>query len=570
MFISHHAWLHKYKTWIFTGVLFLLIPGFIAMFTPSFERGRANSDQPTIRGKPISATDLAAGRRSAIVQLYLARGEMSRTAAVEDYVNKQAVYHVVLLRKAAELGIRISDNDVIEQIRRLPPQFRSTADGRFGEGLLYLNNYGVSPTQFEQFIREEVIIQRLQALVTSAAKITPLEVTQAYIPRYEKVTVDLAEFAVTPTFEAGITVTDGDAKTFYEGKRNNRPNAELFRTPAGVKVRYVLFSFDEAKKSVTVTDQDVADFYERAKMKYAGTNAVPPELDAVKTKVSDDLLTIRALRLAADKATQFSVKVAPEPGMARPDFAKIAAESGVHVQETGFFSQKEPVPGVQAGFQFNNEAFALILRPDVPTSDPVEGKDGYYVLEFIAQRKSEIPPFDDVKDKVIQRLKKERALEAVRKQGQEDLAKVKQSTAGGKSFAAACATLDLKLKTSDPFTFSDKSPALPLTMPPIQELALGMATNAISEFLPTLDGGLFFHVKDRQPPDIAALESNKMVFAASLLLQNREALFTEWVQSVMQQEQVKLGGLSSKSQRAQETETDTETEPVSEAPQSQD
>jgi peptidyl-prolyl cis-trans isomerase D len=568
MFISHHAWLNKYKTWIFTAILFLLIPGFIAMFTPSFERGRANSDQPTIRGKPISATDLAAGRRTAIAQLYLSRGEISRTATVDDYVNQQAVYHVVLLRKAAELGVRVSDSDVIEQIRRLPPQFHSTADGRYGEGLLYLNNYGVSPSQFEQFIREEVIIRRLQALVTSAAKITPLEVQQAYTPRYDKTTVDLAEFAVTPTSEAGVPVRDEDAKTFYEGKRNNRPNAELFRRPAVVKVRYVLFSFDEAEKSVTVTDQDGADFYERAKMKYAGTNAVPPALDAVKGQVHDDLLTIRAQRLAADKATQFSVKVAPEQGMARPDFAKIAAQSGVQVQETGFFSQKESVPGVQAGVQFNNEAFALILRPEVPTSDPVEGKDGYYVLEFIAQRKSEILPFDDVKDKIIQRLKKERALEAVRKQGQEELAKVKQSIAGGKSFAAACAALDLKLKTSEPFTFSDKSPALPLTMPPIQELALGMAANAISELLPTLDGGLFFHVKDRQPPDTAAFESNKVAFAASLLLQNREALFIEWVQSVMQQEQVKLGGRRSQPQRVQETEPETETEPVPEVPQS--
>ena len=565
MFISHHAWLHKYKAWIFGAVLALLVPSFVLMFTqmPGCERTAADSNLPTIRGKPIDRFDWATARKAVITEFYISRGDIPRSKAFDDLVDQQALYHMVLLRKAAEMGIRISDDEVAAQVGRLPAAFRFTPDGQldpYCQGMLFLNNYGVSPSQFEQFIRENLIINRLQASVTSAAIVTPIEIKLAYTPRHEKITVDLVEFTTDTVSSAGVTVTDEDAKTFYEGKRNNRSNAELFRRPATAKVRYVLFTIDEARKSVTVTDQEVADFYERSKAKSADTNGVLPALDTVKDKVREELLTIRARRQAADKATKFSVEVAPEQGTARPDFANVAKEFGVPVHETGFFSQTEPVPGVQAGTQFNREAFTLALRTDVPTSDPVEGKDGYYVLEFVALKKSEIPPFDDVKDRVVQFLKKELTLETVRKNGQDELAKVKQSIADGKSFADACAALGLEPKTTEPFTVSDQSPPVPMTMPAIQELALSMTTNAVSGFLPTMDGGLFFHMKDRQPPDAAAFESNAVTFAAALLQQNRNALFMEWLRNALQQEQVSLGRLRSQSQPAQETEPETETE----------
>jgi peptidyl-prolyl cis-trans isomerase D len=565
MFITHHAWFHKYKTWIFTGILVLLVPSFILMFTQtsSLDRYGTNANVPTIRGKPIDPAELDAARKAVMTQFYLSRGDIPRTAAFDDYLNQRSVYHLMMLRKAAAMGIRVSEDEVTARISQLPPFFRFTPDGRldpYCQGMLFLNNYGISPERFEQFIREDLILNRLQMLVNSMAMITPLEMQLAYSPRYERLTIDLVEFATTPASDVGVT--DEDARAFYEGKRNNRANAELFRRPATVKVRYALFPTNEVQKSITVTDKQVADFYERNDTKYAGSNSVPPALDTVKDQVRTDLLAKLARRQVADKATQFSVKVTSEQGTARPDFAKIAAEFGVTVHETDFFSQTEPVPGVQADTRFNREAFALALRPDVPTSDPVDGKDGYYVLEFVAQKKSEIPPFDDVKDKVVQLLKKERTLEMVRKRGQNAVAKLKQSIADGKSFADACAALSLKPKTSEPFTISDKSPALPLTMPPIQELALGMHTNAVSEFLPTMDGGLFFHLKYRQAPDTAVFESNKVMFAAALMQQNREAIFMEWLQNMLQQEQVKFGHLPSQKQPVQETEPETETEPA--------
>jgi len=566
MLIAHHAWVHKYKAWIFGGILVLLVPSFVLMFTqiPGCDRSSAESKLPTIKGKPVNPADWDAARKAAITQFYIIRGDVPRSDLFEDYVVQQAIARIVMLRKAAETGIRVSDDEVAARIGRLPAVFSFTPEGRldqYCQGMLFLNNYGISPAQFEQFIREDLIIDRLQGLIISSAMVTPLEVQLAYTPRHEKLTVDMVEFTTNTTSAGAVTVTDEDARTFFEGKHSGRSNAELFRQPATAKVRYVLFPIDEAKKSVTVTDQDVADFYERTKTKYAGaTNSVPLAFDAVKGQVREELIAKRAKRQTADKATQFSIKVTPEQGAERPDFAKVAAEFGAPVRETGFFNQTESVPGIQADTAFNREAFALALRTDVPTSDPIEGYNGYYVLEFIALNKSVIPPFDDVKDKVVNFIKKERTLEAVRKNGKDRCAKVKLSIADGKSFADACAALGLNPKTTEPFTLSDESPALPLTMPSIQETALSMPTNAVSEFMPTMDGGLFFHVKDRRPPDATVSESNSVTFVGALLRQDRTALIMEWLESLLQQEQVIIGRQGSQSKPAQETESETETE----------
>ena len=49
---------------------------------------------------------------------------------------------------------------------------------------------------------------------------------------------------------------------------------------------------------------------------------------------------------------------------------------------------------------------------------------------------------------------------------------------------------------------------------------------------------------------------NLHTFAGALLQQNREALFTEWLQNLLQQERVTFGKMRGQSQPAEETETE--------------
>jgi hypothetical protein len=256
----------------------------------------------------------------------------------------------------------------------------------------------------------------------------------------------------------------------------------------------------------------------------------------VKDDLKKDLLDLRAERLAGDRATAFSVKLVPQPGAPTPDFTKIAADASLTVKETDFFDLRSAVNGVDAGPEFNQAAFAL--GPDMPFSDPVRGKDGYYVLDYVASKASGVPPFEEVKAQVVDRIRQQRAYDATVKQGRDLDAKVKAAVAAGKNFTDACASYGLTAKSPEPFTFIGGATNFPYASS-IKEITLGMPTNAVSDFLATPTGGIFFYLKQREPPKPLQPDSPtaKMLYA-QLLHQSREALFEDWANSLMRAEQV--------------------------------
>jgi len=394
--------------------------------------------------------------------------------------------------------------------------------------VIRLTGIGISEALFDQVMRDTVTLAKLESLVAAAAKVTPQEVELAYAPLHEKLAIDLVEFHAASN-AAPVTVTDDEAKAFFE------KNKETFRIPKQVNVRCVFFPVAEAKKSVTVADTDIADFYERNKTQYKDTNNVAKPLDAVREEIRDTLLKNRADRRAQDRATEMTVKLVQEPNGPMPDFLKLCSEFGVAPQETKFFGLGDKVTGVRAGPQFNMAAFAL--TPEVPFSDPVPGEDGYYVLEYLAAKPSVVPSFEQAKEKVIDVLKGEKTYEAMIKQGQDALAQVKKLMAKGKTFDQACAELKLVVDVPPPFTLSDEKPALPEGSQ-IQTVVLGMATNTVSDFLPTEEGGLFFYLKDRKPPDPAEFGKARADFTEQVLQRQRQAIFSSWISALLRSEQV--------------------------------
>jgi peptidyl-prolyl cis-trans isomerase D len=547
MFIAHGEKVRKNARWIMAGILILLIPGFIALFTTtSGTSSRRGTDLPTVGGKPVNAAEYEQARNAFMAQYIINTGsELPRTAEFEDATKQQAVVRMLELRKARELGIRVPDSELVQGIRS---QFLNDAKqfdpDRYQRFIIFLNTRGISQTLFENVMREQFTLLQLEALVTAAVKVTPQEVNLAYVPLHEKLWVDLVEFNAASN-AAPVTVTDDEARAFFE------KNKQAYRIPKQVKVRCAYFPVAEAKTSLTIPDSDIADFYERNKTSYADTNDVAKPLDAVKDEIRENLLQQRADRLAQDRATALTIKLVQEPGTAKPDFAKLCSEAGVTPQETEFFSLRGEVPEIQAGPLFNQAALAL--TPEGPFSDPVPGEDGYYVLEYLASKPSEIPPFEQAKEKVTDQLKRQKTYEATAKQGEDALAQVKKLIAEGKTFDQACAELKLKIESPGPFTVSDEKLDFP-GAGRIQQTALGMLTNTVSEFISTADGGLFFYLKDRKPPEPAEFEKDKAEFAQQVLQRDRRAMLGSWVSALVRSEQVDFGRLRSREQQPEPAE----------------
>jgi peptidyl-prolyl cis-trans isomerase D len=553
MFIAHGERLQKWGPWILGGVLLLLVPSFVVMFSPSAALKQQRSELPTIAGKPVDLGQFQTARSAVMTEVVFSSGHQPpNTLEFQDQLNIEAARRLILMQKAKELGISAGDDEVVQQLRMMPSflnEQKQFDPDRYQRYLSFLNNLGISESQLGETIREQIVLSKLRAMITTAAKVTPAELKLAYAPLHEETTINYVEFNAADHKE-NFGIKDDEARAFYDA------NKEKFRKPAEVKVREVYFTVSDARKSITLGDDEIGEYYELNKNKYLDDKKNPKPLADVKEEVKKDLLDLRAERLAGDRATGFSVKLVHEPGTARPDFAKIAGDFNVTPRETDFFGLRGTVTGINAGPQFNQAAFSL--SPEVPFSDPVRGEDGYYVLEYLASQPSEVPPFDQVKEQVIDLLKEQRAVDAAVKQGRELAAKLKEAVPAGKSFSDTCASAGLKVKTADPFSLSQDTPNLPLGNR-IKDMALSMPTNAVSDLILTANGGLIFHVKQRIPAKPEDFEKDKSQVAAQILDRNRQALFEDWANTVMRDERLDY---KRKARPKQQESPAEDTEPV--------
>ncbi|HVM59488.1 MAG TPA: peptidyl-prolyl cis-trans isomerase [Verrucomicrobiae bacterium] len=540
MFISSHDLVRKHGPLIL-GVILAVSVGMGLLFTPSGSLWGGRQSQrgglPTIGGKPVNSAEFQALRNNVLASVAMARGRQPvRTAAFEDDLNIKAVQQMVLLRKARELGIRVADEDVVRQIRSLPVMLneqRQFDPGNYQRYMIVLNNLGISETQFEDVIRTDLTLARLGTMIGASMEVAPAEMRETYNMLEEQTRINYVELNAADHKDTS-TITDEEARAYYSA------NLEKFRTPAMVKVRYVYFTNADARKSITIGDDDLSEYYERNKNRYLDASGQPKPLAEVKDELRSELLNLRADQAAGNRAQQFTVDLATNPDAAPsksspPSFTEHAAKSGLPIRETDFFGLRSRVSGVGTNKQFNQAAFAL--GPDIPLSDVVRGEDGYYVLQYVASKPSEIPPFDEVKPQVIERIRQQRSYEATVKLGRDLDARIKAAVAAGTNFTTACAAVGLTPKTSEPFTFIGETTNLPYAST-IKQVVLGMATNAVSDFFTSPTGGIFFHLMEREEPKPLESEQARRQLEAQLLQQNREALYEDWANSILRTEQV--------------------------------
>src|SRR5580704_11842365 len=101
MFIAHGERLQKYGPWILGGVMLLLLPSFVVMFSPSAAIKAQRADLPTINGKPVNLAEFQNAKNAVLTEVAFSSGRQpSHTAEFEDQVNIEAMQRLVLLRKA--------------------------------------------------------------------------------------------------------------------------------------------------------------------------------------------------------------------------------------------------------------------------------------------------------------------------------------------------------------------------------------------------------------------------------------------------------------------------------------
>ncbi|MBI3252570.1 MAG: SurA N-terminal domain-containing protein [Candidatus Omnitrophica bacterium] len=236
----------------------VIIPPFLFWgVTVSQKEGKNPSSLGLIDGRPVSVQDYLGSYKAVQRQATFLFGE--RLKSLQNRINfkGEAWDRLLLVHEAKKENIRVSDEEVVDWIGR-QPVFLSK--GRFDDRYyqLYVDRaLRMSARDFEEEIRQTLLIQKLQEKVRSTATLSDEELKDLY--RRKKGGLDLV-YAVLP-WESEKENVKADEKSL-EARFAAAP--DKWKTPEKVKIRY-LFVPKENTGAAAIRDEKQLDLDALAK-----------------------------------------------------------------------------------------------------------------------------------------------------------------------------------------------------------------------------------------------------------------------------------------------------------------
>jgi parvulin-like peptidyl-prolyl isomerase len=272
---------------------FMILQGLTSIFSDPSRGGKAAP--PGVIGSvddidiPLTAFENA--YRPRLRELLNEEEEPSeeRIAQVRDEVWSNLVGMTTLQLGARRHGISVTDAEVAEYMRISPPQdlrqlpdFQTDSTFDLGKYQSWLQQVAASNQPelvrfldgFENQMRQQILINRLQSFITATVQVTPLEVENSFREKNEKIKVRYIMIPGSEVAEEVGDVSSADIRARYESEKEN------YKRPQQAVVRYVQFM-------VSPSDDD----YQRARgpidSLYRELQA-GADFDAMAREVSED------------------------------------------------------------------------------------------------------------------------------------------------------------------------------------------------------------------------------------------------------------------------------------------
>ena len=396
---------------------------------------------------------------------------------------------LILLHEVRRRGIRTTDKDVVEHIARLPFLQRN---GRF------------DPQSYELFLKYTL---RMDARQFEEAARQDISMTKLY----EAVTQQVA-------------VTDDQAREEYKKQHTE------------TRLRYVLFSPQNYKNSVAVTDEELSKYYETSKENFR----VPPQINAVYCMIPYKTETTLEEKAKAQETMQKIARQAKGAGL-----KTAAQDAGLEAKETGFFGFNDPIPALGWLPQIKT---ALFDTPQGAFTQPLETERGIYLFGILEKKDAYIPEFKEAKDRVRTALVEEKASQVAFQNAQDFVNRVKNTEtkekpeAAGKAektavrpavpFDRAAEAMGLSAKETPPFTKDSYIPELGLATV-LKDAAFSLKKDEIYDKPVSTPQG-FLVIQSLQTPsfDEEKLKKEFEDFKKAMLEQKRNETFNAFFEGL--------------------------------------
>ena len=491
----------------------------------------------TLNGESISHE----AYRSAYLSTYMARSlssgrDVPSTPENDAILRRLSWQRLATLREAAKLGIVASDQELIGSIRSNFAETNGAYNPQRYQAFLQnmMAPMGFSAPQFEEHLREEIVIQKLASLIGRQAHVTPLEIRRTFETLLDTFIVEYASIRVED-MEKKVTVTEEEARKLFDA------DPASFTIPAQREVSYAAFPIaDYTDDQAAVSDEDIQDYYELHIADYTTKEKGPDgkpreniaELDTVKDGIVKALRHEAALAKADAAAAELAFHAIPDHDGTIPDFTAEVEKTGRTVQKLAPFSRFD-VPVEDAGAAFAAAAFELAPNAFDRVSSPIAGEKAVYVIYLEKELAPRVPAFEEAKERAMTAARQKALFDALTAEASRVKEAAIKGLAEGQTFRDSLAKLDVKVEAAEPFTGLSGSSSTNEAIQALVQSVVAYNPGEVTDPLPTGNGVIVAYLKARTPADEASFDSYRDEISNVIRNRRAQGLFRDWQTSLL-------------------------------------
>lgn len=432
---------------------------------------------------------------------------------------EQLITRQVLLDEARHMGLRATPEEVKDELQHGRYAATLFPGGNFIGEQEYeqlLQRASLTSAKFEDEVGREILISKLQALISGGATVSETEIREQFIKQNSKVKFDYAVLK-QDDIKKGLHPTDEELKAYYESHKASYANS----IPEKRKIKYVVVDTSKAEATVHVTDDDMRAYYNQYRDQYRTPEQVQVSHILIKTPVPgpdgkvDDKAVAEAQKRAEDLLKQvkgganfeeLAKKYSEDPG---------SAKQGGSI---GWIGKGQTVP------EFEKVAFSL---PKGQISDVVKSSFGFHIIRVDDKHDAHTKTLDEVKDQIEPILKRQKGQQVAQKQA-DDLLKQARSPEG---FDAAAAAQHIPVITSDFISRRDTLPGLGPAQQ-FMDAVFAAADKAPPDMAPTSEGFAVFQLLSIKPTATPSFEEIRSRVETEFKNERSNVLLTQKTQEL--------------------------------------
>lgn len=464
-------------SWMIKIILFAIVVVFVFWGVGSM-RSRKATQVADINGEIISQTAYRQAYYRLLDNYRRIYGEQYNDALLKmlrpnETALDQLINKVLMMQEAERLGIDISKEEVADAIRRIPA-FQNNGSFDYQRYNLILAQNNLSPEQFENDRRDEIVLDKLRAVVLSGLTVTEEEARQWY--DWSNAQINLAYVVFSPTRYNDIQLSEDEVQSYF------KEHADAYRTEPRIKVRYLYFNPQSFKGEVKISDERIAEYYQGHPDEFRTEKRVKARHILIKVDEAADEKTVESKKAEARRIYEMAAAGQNFAALAKKYSEGPSKDQG---GELGWFTRDKMVAS------FADKAFAMKAGE---ISQPVRTRFGWHIINVEQVEEASTKTLEAATDGIRRKLVDEKARELAFNKAEE----VYDTVFDGDDLSVAGAAHQVPAVTTDFFTAKNGPKEKGIGQPQkFAQICFGLEKMAISQIQDLGNGYYIMQMTER-------------------------------------------------------------------------